>query len=49
MKFGLFSMGEHHGRVPRDAYAEDLDEIVLAEQLGWDEVWIGEHHMNGRE
>ena len=49
MNFGLFSMGEHHGRLPRDAYAEDLEEIVLAEQLGWDEAWIGEHHMNGRQ
>src|SRR6185437_9125866 len=49
VRFGLFSMGEHPRRVPRDAYQEDLEEIVLAEQLGWDEVWIGEHHMNGRE
>jgi len=49
MRFGLFSMGEHAGRVPRDAYEEDIQEIVLAEELGWEEVWVGEHHMNGRE
>jgi limonene 1,2-monooxygenase len=49
MRYGLFSMGEHPDRLPRDAYAEDLREIVLAEELGFDEVWIGEHHRNGRQ
>jgi alkanesulfonate monooxygenase SsuD/methylene tetrahydromethanopterin reductase-like flavin-dependent oxidoreductase (luciferase family) len=49
VKFGLFSMGEHPRRLPRDAYEEDLQEIILADELGWDEAWIGEHHMNGRE
>jgi alkanesulfonate monooxygenase SsuD/methylene tetrahydromethanopterin reductase-like flavin-dependent oxidoreductase (luciferase family) len=49
MRFGLFSMGEHPGRVPRDAYEEDLQEIILADGLGWDEVWIGEHHLNGKQ
>lgn len=49
MRFGLFSMGEHPDRLPRDAYNEDLEEIVLADQLGWAEAWIGEHHMNGRQ
>src|SRR5712692_9419847 len=49
MRFGLFSMGEHPGRLPRDAYDEDLREIVTADALGWDEVWIGEHHLNGRQ
>src|SRR5438046_2245724 len=48
MQYGLFSMGEHPGRVPRDAYAEDLQEIVLADELGWAEAWIGEHHLNGK-
>src|SRR5438105_13675641 len=27
MRSGLFSMGEHPGRLPRDAYDEDLREI----------------------
>ncbi len=41
-------MGEHPHRVPRDAYAEDLAEIVRADDLGWAEAWIGEHHLNGK-
>jgi alkanesulfonate monooxygenase SsuD/methylene tetrahydromethanopterin reductase-like flavin-dependent oxidoreductase (luciferase family) len=49
MRYGLFSMGEHPGRLARDAYDEDLREIVLADELGWDEVWIGEHHLNGKQ
>jgi len=49
MRFGLFSMGEHPRRLPRDAYDEDLQEIVAADSLGWDEVWIGEHHLNGKQ
>src|SRR4051812_18952441 len=49
MRYGLFSMGEHPDRLPRDAYEEDLREIVLADELGWDEVWIGEHHLNGKQ
>jgi alkanesulfonate monooxygenase SsuD/methylene tetrahydromethanopterin reductase-like flavin-dependent oxidoreductase (luciferase family) len=48
MEYGLFSMGEHPGRRPRDAYEEDLREIVRADELGWTEVWIGEHHLNGK-
>lgn len=48
MQYGLFSMGEHPGRFPRDAYEEDLREIIHAEALGWREVWIGEHHLNGK-
>src|SRR5579884_2362696 len=49
MRFGLFSMGEHPRRLPRDAYDEDLQEIIAADRLGWDEVWIGEHHLNGKQ
>jgi limonene 1,2-monooxygenase len=49
MRFGLFSMGEHPRRLPRDAYEEDLQEIVAADRFGWDEVWIGEHHLNGKQ
>src|SRR5919202_985616 len=49
MRFGLFSMGEHPRRLPRDAYDEDLQEIIAADGFGWDEVWIGEHHLNGKQ
>ncbi|MDT0201705.1 LLM class flavin-dependent oxidoreductase [Nocardioides sp. AE5] len=50
MKFGIFTMPEHP---PREnwtlSYDRDIDEIVLAEKLGFDEFWIGEHHTGGYE
>lgn len=27
------------------AYAEAMDQVILADQLGWDYVWAVEHHM----
>lgn len=50
MKFGIFTMPEHP---PREnwtlSYDRDIDDIVLAEKLGFDEYWIGEHHTGGYE
>ena len=50
MRFGVFAMPEHY---PWDnwtlSYQRDLDMIVLAEKLGFDEYWIGEHHTGGYE
>ncbi len=50
MKFGLFAMPEHP---PQEnwtlSYDRDIDEIVRAEQLGFEEYWIGEHHTGGFE
>lgn len=50
MKFGIFSMPEH---VPWEnwnlAYDLDLEKIKYAEQLGFDEFWVGEHHAGGYE
>ena len=44
MKFGFFMMPVHH---PEKGVArtikEDMKTIVLADQLGFDEAWIGEH------
>ena len=44
MKFGFFMMPVHH---PEKGVArtikEDMETIVLADRLGFDEAWIGEH------
>lgn len=50
MKFGMFTMPEHP---PQEnwtlSYDRDIADIVLAEQLGFTEYWIGEHHTGGFE
>lgn len=50
MKFGFFAMPEHP---PWEnwtlSYDRDLDRIVHAEKMGFDEFWIGEHHTGGFE
>src|SRR3546814_11623316 len=50
MKFGIFTMPEHP---PREnwtlSYDRDIADVVLAESLGFDEYWIGEHHTGGYE
>jgi len=45
MDFGLFYYCQGRG-VPHDqAYAEMLDQIALAEALGFGECWFAEHHF----
>lgn len=50
MRFGVFTMPEHF---PWDqqtlSFQRDIDEMVLAEKLGFDEYWIGEHHSGWYE
>ena len=44
MKIGLFMMPLHPpGRVHADTYDEDLELVRSADQLGFSEIWIGEH------
>lgn len=44
MKIGLFGMPLHPAARPmRDVYAEDAGRIIYADQLGFDEAFIGEH------
>ena len=43
MEFGLFSNSRRYKRITRDQWAEDLREIEVADQLGFDEAWISEH------
>jgi alkanesulfonate monooxygenase SsuD/methylene tetrahydromethanopterin reductase-like flavin-dependent oxidoreductase (luciferase family) len=45
MDFGLFYYCQGRG-IPHDAaYAEMLEQIVLAERLGFGECWLAEHHF----
>lgn len=44
MKLGLFGMPLHPpGRPTADSYDEDTQKIIYADELGFDEVWLGEH------
>lgn len=44
MQFGLFSNGRRPGRTLGEAWEHDLAEIVHADRLGFQEVWISEHY-----
>src|SRR5260370_1104111 len=50
MRFGMF-MAPFHTTVqdPTSALERDLQHIELLDRLGFDEVWIGEHHSAGAE
>ena len=44
MQFGLFMMPLHPPHRPlADGYQRDVDQIVLADRLGFREAWVGEH------
>lgn len=44
MQFGLFMMPLHPSYRPfADAYDRDIDQLVLADRLGFREAWVGEH------
>lgn len=50
MDFGLFLQPFHHPSTdPTEALQRDLDLIVLLDELGFAEAWIGEHHSTGWE
>ncbi|HWB13917.1 MAG TPA: LLM class flavin-dependent oxidoreductase [Pirellulales bacterium] len=45
IRYGMFIMPFHDLAKPlAQCYDEDLELIVRAEELGFDEFWIGEHH-----
>jgi limonene 1,2-monooxygenase len=50
-KFGMFTMPLHdpRGRNPTETLEADLKLIELLDDLGYDEVWVGEHHSGGWE
>jgi limonene 1,2-monooxygenase len=50
MKFGIFMAPFHEvGRNPTYALERDIQLIQWLDQLGFDEVWVGEHHSAGWE
>ncbi len=50
MRFGAFLAPFHHPREnPTLALERDLDLIAHLDHLGFDEVWVGEHHSTGWE
>ena len=49
MKFGLLYNTDYHAAShgpPERYYAELLDQVVLAERLGYHSAWFGEHHYS---
>lgn len=49
MRFSVFSVTDHHPELPRTIrqfYTELLDEIVLAERLGFSAFFLAEHHFH---
>src|SRR4051812_5175291 len=45
IRYGMFIMPFHDpAKPPGQCYDEDLELIVRAEELGFGEFWIGEHH-----
>jgi limonene 1,2-monooxygenase len=49
MKFGLFMAPFHFRGSPTRMYEKDLEVIEHVDRLGFDEVWVGEHHTSGAE
>jgi limonene 1,2-monooxygenase len=50
LQFGAFFAPFHPvGQSPTLALEYDLDRAVALDQLGYDEVWFGEHHSGGYE
>lgn len=46
MKIGLFCLTEHFAGNVQESIMEQLRLVELADQLGFDEAWFGEHHFN---
>lgn len=44
MEFGIFSNGFRPHTTAAQTYAEDIQEIVLADRLGYRDAYISEHH-----
>ena len=50
MKFALLYNTDYHQEVhgsPARYYGEILDQVCLAEDLGFEAAWFGEHHYQG--
>ena len=45
MKFGLFMMPVHYpGKGLPRTIKEDMTTVIRADELGFDEAWVGEHY-----
>lgn len=51
MRFGVFMAPFHASPIksPVGALARDIETVKLLDRLGYEEVWIGEHHSCGTE
>lgn len=47
MKIGIFCLTEHFEGAVQKSIMNQLRLVELADKLGFDEVWFGEHHFNG--
>lgn len=47
MKIGIFCLAEHFEGDTQKSIMEQLQLVTLADKLGFDEAWFGEHHFNG--
>ena len=47
MKIGIFCLAEHFEGDAQQSILEQLRLVTLADKLGFDEAWFGEHHFNG--
>jgi alkanesulfonate monooxygenase SsuD/methylene tetrahydromethanopterin reductase-like flavin-dependent oxidoreductase (luciferase family) len=47
MKFGVLTFFDHYAEdcSEEQYYKKFFDEVTYAEELGFDSVWIGEHHF----
>ena len=47
MKFGFFTIIPfHESATEAEHFQQTMEKIELADQLGFDEVWLGEHHFS---
>jgi alkanesulfonate monooxygenase SsuD/methylene tetrahydromethanopterin reductase-like flavin-dependent oxidoreductase (luciferase family) len=47
MKFGFFTIIPfHESGTEAEHFQQTLDKIELVDQLGFDEIWLGEHHFS---
>lgn len=47
MRFGGFSFGAwHESQQPDEVFLNIVEEAVLADELGFDTYWLGEHHFS---
>src|SRR5262245_11847934 len=50
MRFGIFSVADHYPkelpRSTRELYAELLEQVAAADELGFESFWVAEHHFH---